>query len=558
MIGVIAKKSERHVVEEFFELFKTPWEYYRVGRDYDVVLATNDFTVDVTNVPVVIVFASGEIRSGHEPCVGQEAQKDYSMLVSDGVSFPVYGGTSSGDSTGRPVLTAEGSDEIVGVEVETDRGHLFRIGYDLFKEVEILLSSGQPPECAHIPTLDIHISLLRKLITGSNVPLVEVLPMPAGGKFFACLTHDVDFAGIRRHRFDHTLFGFLYRAGVNSLTECLRGRLSGRKLKRNWKAILSLPFIHLGLAEDFMMQFDNYAAIEKDLPSTFFLIPFKNCPGKNDSGRRGYRRASRYDIHDVKDEIGRLRSSGREIGLHGIDAWHDSRKGLKEIDQIVAETGKKEIGGRMHWLYYSKDTPRILDEAGFVYDSTYGYNDAVGYRAGTSQVFRPLNAKRLLELPLIMQDTAMFYSCHMGLREEEALALLRRRIADVIQYGGAFTINWHHRSIGPERLWGEVYISMLEELRESGAWFGTATQIAKWFQKRRMVSFKKISHNADAIHVELESPHDSEQPDLILRLHTAASGSDHAIDMSFSGNFVIDMPLRSPSQPSLITEKSIR
>ena len=37
-----------------------------------------------------------------------------------------------------------------------------------------------------------------------------------------------------------------------------------------------------------------------------------------------------------------------------------------------------------------------LDEAGFEYDSTVGYNDAVGYRAGTSQVFRPRDEGELI------------------------------------------------------------------------------------------------------------------------------------------------------------------
>ena len=29
-----------------------------------------------------------------------------------------------------------------------------------------------------------------------------------------------------------------------------------------------------------------------------------------------------------------------------------------------------------------------LEEAGFLYDSTMGYNDAIGYWAGTSQIYK--------------------------------------------------------------------------------------------------------------------------------------------------------------------------
>ena len=42
MIGVIPNPNETAVVEEFFQLFKTPWEFHRQGRIYDVVVATTD------------------------------------------------------------------------------------------------------------------------------------------------------------------------------------------------------------------------------------------------------------------------------------------------------------------------------------------------------------------------------------------------------------------------------------------------------------------------------------------------------------------------------------
>ena len=38
MIGVIANPSDHDVVREFFELFKTPWEFYRGEQGYEVLL----------------------------------------------------------------------------------------------------------------------------------------------------------------------------------------------------------------------------------------------------------------------------------------------------------------------------------------------------------------------------------------------------------------------------------------------------------------------------------------------------------------------------------------
>jgi hypothetical protein len=42
MIAVIADPREHVVVREFFELFKTPWEFYSEDRTYDVVLCVGD------------------------------------------------------------------------------------------------------------------------------------------------------------------------------------------------------------------------------------------------------------------------------------------------------------------------------------------------------------------------------------------------------------------------------------------------------------------------------------------------------------------------------------
>ena len=82
--------------------------------------------------------------------------------------------------------------------------------------------------------------------------------------------------------------------------------------------------------------------------------------------------------------------------------------------------GKSSIGIRMHWLLRDARTPSVLENAGYAYDSTVGYNETVGYRAGTTQVFRPQGVRRLLELPLHIQDGALFYPQQLDLSEADA------------------------------------------------------------------------------------------------------------------------------------------
>jgi len=81
--------------------------------------------------------------------------------------------------------------------------------------------------------------------------------------------------------------------------------------------------------------------------------------------------------------------------------------------------GKSEVGVRMHWLLRDENTFCVLEESGYDYDSTAGYNETVGYRCGTTQTFRRW-VQTLLELPLHIQDGAMFYSQRLDLSETEA------------------------------------------------------------------------------------------------------------------------------------------
>jgi hypothetical protein len=541
LIGVIAKKAEEEIVKEFFELFKTPWEFYRKGCSYDVILTTED-DIGELNVKLVIVYGSNEKGFDREHNFKTINRKKSPVLEHKEHYFPIYGNVLIFDGAVSSVLRVKETTDAAGIEISINDKKILRVGFDLFQEINFLLSSGQPAEYAHVPTLEIHISLLRDWILDSGMSLVEIPPIPAGYTFIACLTHDVDFVGISRHKFDHTLFGFLYRALIGSFMGLLRGRISWRKLWRNWKSVILLPLVYLGIAKDFMLQFDRYIDIERGMGSTFFIIPYKNRPGQNNGQQSSKRRATKYDISNIVSEINKLITHGFEVGLHGIDAWHDSAKGHEELKRITDVAGESNIGVRMHWLYYGSDSPKILDDAGFLYDSSFGYNDTIGYKAGTGQAFRPPGIRRLLELPLIIMDTALFYPAHMDLTEAEARKCIREMIKGALRYGGVITINWHHRSIGPERLWDDFYIELLENFRKSNAWIATAQQAVKWYRKRRSFSFSNSMCSDEQFHLKLKDNDDSDVPDLLLRVHTPESTDYEDIVIS-QENMVVDMPL---------------
>jgi len=522
LIGIISETFEKGIVEEFFELFKTPWEFYHENRCYDVVIATRDYFFNI-KTKLLFIYGSNKTQYDVENNIVIGSNKKGATLEYEDLQLPIYNKVSTFADSSSSMLRIKGTKGTVsidaGVKINGKNKKIIRIGYDLFQEIYFLLSSGQPAEYAHIPSLEIHISILKKLILTSGIPLVEIPPIPSGYDFITCLTHDVDFAGIKNHRFDRTMFGFLYRALLKSFIDVLMGRASWGKLLNNWRAALLLPAVYANIVEDFWIQFARYMEIEKGLPSTFFFIPFKKMAGKKLSGPAPKLRESKYDISDIKSYVRYLISQGCEIGLHGIDAWLDSENGRREFDKIHQETGNLDIGVRMHWLYFQGQSPMHLEKAGFLYDSTYGYNNTVGFKGGTTQVFRPLGVERLLELPLQIQDTALFYSGRMGLEEDSAFELCRTIVSINLMYGGVLVINWHHRSIAPERLWGEFYERLIHHLREYRVWFGTAGEVVRWFEKRRKAQFNEVKLEESGLKIKICGQEGFSRPDLILRLH---------------------------------------
>ena len=523
MIGVIANGIDQSTVAEFFELFKTPWEFWRPGTRYDVLLCSNS-PVPENDASLVLVY--GSQRQAFEVSRGIETRsiRGPRFVTFHDRRIPIYGNFLLFGGQGDKVLIHDRTDAATAVATISGPQAMIRLGFDLFEELHHLLTQGQPVELASIPTLELHISLLRQLILSQGVPLVEIPPVPAGYGFIVCLTHDVDHPGVRYHKFDHTMFGFLYRAVIGSAIQFCRARRSVGQVAASWKAAFSLPLVFAGIVKDFWNQVDRYLELEKDLASTFFVIPTKGEAGVDPKGQTNPKRASRYAAADIADDIKKLLCANREIAVHGIDAWRDCAKGREEREQIQQITGTVETGVRMHWLYFDSEAALTLEKAGFSYDSTVGYNETIGYRAGTTQVFKNPNVNRLLEFPLHVMDTALFYPSHMNLSNDGARAAILPLIENVTKFGGVLTINWHDRSLGPERLWEDAYVTLLHDLRAKTPWFATAAQAVSWFRKRRATSFATIIQDDGSLRVRAAiDPTAADLPHLTLRVYNNRS-----------------------------------
>jgi hypothetical protein len=143
-----------------------------------------------------------------------------------------------------------------------------------------------------------------------------------------------------------------------------------------------------------------------------------------------------------------LREQGFELGVHPGYSTFGSKPALEnEVALLRRALAVQKVGGRQHYLRWSPQTWLDWESCGLAYDSTVGFADLIGFRAGTAFPFRPWSFSEnrelnLIEVPLIVMDcTPVKY---MGLSREEGLARIRNCIQRAAIVGGVFTLLWHN------------------------------------------------------------------------------------------------------------------
>ena len=243
MIGVIPQHNEKEVVVEFFELFKTPWEFYRDREKYDCVIVCEDRIFQTIDSQIILVFSSEETSLERPESHSLNEKSERGMFNLSGFDLPLYQPFSTFKNVSGETVFLKSEAGIVGLKVEDAGKTIFRVGYDLFKEISFLLKCGQPVENAIIPVLENHVALLRECLLRAGLRFLEIPPAPFGYDFVVCLTHDVDFIKISNHLMDHSMWGFVGRALFNSIKRFLSRDMTFARILQNWKAVIVLPFI---------------------------------------------------------------------------------------------------------------------------------------------------------------------------------------------------------------------------------------------------------------------------------------------------------------------------
>jgi hypothetical protein len=123
----------------------------------------------------------------------------------------------------------------------------------------------------------------------------------------------------------------------------------------------------------------------------------------------------------------------------------------------------------------------------------------------------------------------------MHLTTDQAAQLCQQCIVTARRHGGALVINWHDRSLAPERLWRRPYEGLLEHIRtRERAWFATASETVNWFRWRRSIRFAE-DRTLGTMTVAASTPPPG-MPGAVLRVQRAASSSPIVEERSFDGS----------------------
>lgn len=294
--------------------------------------------------------------------------------------------------------------------------------------------------------------------------------VPAG-RFAISLSHDIDYwdfwsAGQKKEVFKYNLRTFFRRPHIAAY------KILGHTLHKN---LIHDPCRQMS----WILSRENRLGVD----STWFIF------GKDDYAdpRQNY-------ISDPQASglLGQV-LQGKELGLHGSpESAYDPGALQRELD-ILRSLGYVVRGYRSHYLNFDyQKSFQLLEDAGLAYDSTLGYWEHIGFRAGISFPFFPFNIEqnrpfRVLEIPLIVMDTTLYSQRAMNLRPGAALRQLSRLINRAQNYGSQLSLLWHNVSFDPidYPLWSYVYWSALRLALQRGAWITSLQDIyLEWTSKR--------------------------------------------------------------------------
>ena len=287
------------------------------------------------------------------------------------------------------------------------------------------------------------------------------------------LSHDVDYPEIVRW------------------VEFLRAPLAGMKGLRSLR--------HMTSAKAFW-RFHDWADFAETLGGARSCFYFMARQGSLAKYLRGDPDAF-YDVRapHFKQVITELRARGCEIGLHAsFNSPVETERLALEKARIEEVAGAPIAGNRSHYWRLDPVKPHEtldqLERAGFLYDTTLGYEFYPGFRRGVCHPFQPWHTERRRALGIVeLPSTWMDDQYDHRLAENgviDPLAHAQRLLALTQQTGGVAVLDYHVRGMsGAFPRWGAWLASWLASALPASVRGSTPERVARaWIAHRDLLA----------------------------------------------------------------------
>jgi hypothetical protein len=331
----------------------------------------------------------------------------------------------------------------------------------------------------HDAPLDDLVLALRAAATAAG--MTPAAAYPGGARFAVALTHDIDTPWRWSRR------------GVLGAASRLKGALGARDraAARMEATGLALAPLHRLRGSDPNWSHRRFAALERkhDYRSTCFVLAAHRDPHDGAAPEVYAARRAR-----LVAELDRL---GLEVGLHAsYTCLADAGLLAGERAELARLLGGPIAGNRHHYLRLPwQEGIRALDRLGFAYDTTLGYAERPGPRAGLSFPFHPWDIAdgaplRIFELPLVLMDATLAEERYLGLSPEAAWEEVERVLDHLHDVRGCASVLWHNDRFDPVygRGWDRLYERLLDGIAERGGHASGAAALTEFWRDERCAS----------------------------------------------------------------------
>jgi Family of unknown function (DUF7033) len=212
--------------------------------------------------------------------------------------------------------------------------------------------------------------------------------------------------------------------------------------------------------------------------SSFFLLTKSDFADE----RRNYFKNAEY-LQQINDLL-----KNSSVNLQG------SKEAGFQFDFLPQElqklSGFSANGFRVRYLNFNYQSLfTVLEKAEVKYDSSIGFDEKIGYRAGISYPFHPFNLLEnrpfdVLGIPLIAMDLAMRKQTDSNYRKA------KRRFGQLLdkshKHRSHFSVCWHTHLFDPIDYprWSKIYWQILKSGKSQNAWLCSLDKLYNYWQNR--------------------------------------------------------------------------